>query len=88
MRYFGHERPADCSRPGARRDDARDQGRAWTQLFGMVSFELFGHFVNVVDENAAFFDQAMRLVGTLVGLPGLGAGTSEERIVVRAVRPE
>jgi AcrR family transcriptional regulator len=61
---------------------------AWTQLFGMVSFELFGHFVNVVDENAAFFDQAMRLVGTLVGLPGLGAGTSEERIVVRAVRPE
>jgi len=44
---------------------------AWTQLFGMVSFELFGHFVNVVDDNEAFFDQALRLIGSFVGLPGL-----------------
>ena len=45
---------------------------AWTQLFGMVSFELFGHFVNVVNDNAEFFDQAMRLVGGFAGLKGLG----------------
>lgn len=44
---------------------------AWTQLFGMVSFELFGHFVNVVDDNEAFFDQALRLVGAFVGFRGL-----------------
>lgn len=32
---------------------------AWTQLFGAVSFELFGHFENVVDERAALFDEML-----------------------------
>ncbi|MGO8875086.1 MAG: TetR/AcrR family transcriptional regulator [Acidimicrobiales bacterium] len=44
---------------------------AWTQLFGAVSFELFGHFANIVEDNEAFFEQALRLVGAFVGLRGL-----------------
>ena len=32
---------------------------AWTQLFGTVSFELFGHFENVVEERAALFDEML-----------------------------
>lgn len=32
---------------------------AWTQLFGAVSFELFGHFENVIDERAALFDEML-----------------------------
>jgi AcrR family transcriptional regulator len=33
---------------------------AWTQLFGAISFELFGHFRNVIDDLEAFFDHEMR----------------------------
>ncbi len=41
---------------------------AWTQLFGMLSFELFGHLVGSVDDNAAFFDYAAAAMGRFVGL--------------------
>lgn len=33
---------------------------AWTQLFGHISFELFGHFHNVITDTDAFFDLEMR----------------------------
>jgi len=33
---------------------------AWTQLFGMVSFELFGQTRNVIHEHAALFDARWR----------------------------
>jgi AcrR family transcriptional regulator len=33
---------------------------AWAQLFGSISFELFGHFHNVIAELDAFFDHQMR----------------------------
>ena len=29
---------------------------AWIQMFGVVSFELFGQFNNVIDARAEFFD--------------------------------
>ncbi|MGH1504558.1 MAG: TetR/AcrR family transcriptional regulator [Acidimicrobiales bacterium] len=32
---------------------------AWTQLFGHISFELFGQFTNTVDDLDAFFDRLM-----------------------------
>jgi AcrR family transcriptional regulator len=35
---------------------------AWIQLFGMLSFELFGQFNNVIDNRAEFFDHQMRAV--------------------------
>ncbi|MFF5506087.1 WHG domain-containing protein [Streptomyces roseolus] len=40
---------------------------AWTQLFGPVSFEVFGRFNRVVEDREAFFAAAERL-GREVGL--------------------
>jgi AcrR family transcriptional regulator len=42
---------------------------AWSGLFGLVSFELFGQFENVVTDQAAFFDHAAARLGLLTGLP-------------------
>jgi AcrR family transcriptional regulator len=42
---------------------------AWTQLFGMVSLELFGHYVGATTDFDAAFDYAMRTVARVVGLP-------------------
>lgn len=41
---------------------------AWTSLFGMIGFELFGHTNNVVVEHAAFFDDAADRLATVLGL--------------------
>jgi AcrR family transcriptional regulator len=41
---------------------------AWMQLFGALSFELFGQLNKVVEERAAFFEYQMRSVGRLVGM--------------------
>lgn len=41
---------------------------AWTQLFGMVSFELFGQFVGSVDPATHFFADATERMATFVGL--------------------
>lgn len=44
---------------------------AWAQLFGLISFELFGQFNNVVEERDEFFLHAARRLGENVGLlPG------------------
>jgi AcrR family transcriptional regulator len=40
----------------------------WLQLFGVVSFELFGQFNNVIDARAEFFDQQMELMAGLMGI--------------------
>jgi AcrR family transcriptional regulator len=42
---------------------------AWSALFGLVSFELFGQFHNVIDANADFFTAASVELATFVGLP-------------------
>jgi AcrR family transcriptional regulator len=42
---------------------------AWSGLFGLVSFELFGQFENVVTNRAAFFDHAAACLGRLTGVP-------------------
>jgi len=41
---------------------------AWTQLFGMLSWELFGQFVGSFDPAAAFFEHAIGELATFVGL--------------------
>lgn len=41
---------------------------AWTSLFGVVTFELFGHYENVVADRAAYFDDAMLRIARLAGL--------------------
>ncbi|MEV4457579.1 TetR/AcrR family transcriptional regulator [Microbispora sp. NPDC049633] len=42
---------------------------AWTGLFGMVSFELFGQFTNTITHRAELFDHNMTCLARLVGLP-------------------
>ena len=41
---------------------------AWTQLFGMISFELFGQFVGSFDPPDAFFGYAVAHFASFVGL--------------------
>jgi len=41
---------------------------AWMQLFGMVSFELFGQLNNTIEDRNAFFEHQMRAQATYVGL--------------------
>jgi AcrR family transcriptional regulator len=42
---------------------------AWTQLFGMISFELFGQFTGVVDPGEEFFHHAVEQMADFAGLP-------------------
>ncbi|KUN29872.1 TetR family transcriptional regulator [Streptomyces antibioticus] len=39
----------------------------WTQLFGLISFELFGHLRGVVEEPGEFFAQTVRETGAWLG---------------------
>jgi AcrR family transcriptional regulator len=41
---------------------------AWVQLFGTVSFELFGQLENAVGDKAAFFEHQMRAQADYIGL--------------------
>ncbi|MFE6688541.1 TetR/AcrR family transcriptional regulator [Streptomyces sp. NPDC057743] len=41
---------------------------AWAELFGLVSFELFGQFERVVDARDAFFERAVTRLARNVGL--------------------
>nr|WSW70768.1 TetR/AcrR family transcriptional regulator [Streptomyces sp. NBC_00995] len=41
---------------------------AWSQLFGLVSFEIFGQFNRVVEAREAFFRQAVTELARTVGL--------------------
>jgi AcrR family transcriptional regulator len=42
---------------------------AWTQLFGMISFELFGQLVGSADPSADFFSYAVDQMADLLTLP-------------------
>lgn len=46
----------------------------WASVIGVVSFEVFGQFENVVTDRDAFFDHAVVCLGTLIGLPPPSAG--------------
>ncbi|MER6238229.1 TetR/AcrR family transcriptional regulator [Streptomyces clavifer] len=49
---------------------------AWAQLFGLISFEVFGQFTRVVEERDPFFRRASRELARSVGLlDGRTAGT-------------
>jgi AcrR family transcriptional regulator len=43
---------------------------AWAGLFGLVGFELFGQFNNVITHRATFFDHAVQGLAVLIGLTG------------------
>jgi len=38
----------------------------WTEMFGAISYELFGHLHNVITDYEAFFNRQMRAAGRLV----------------------
>jgi AcrR family transcriptional regulator len=48
---------------------------AWTELFGCVGFELFGHYRGVVEARAEHLDAVALRTAAAVGLPGPGAPT-------------
>ena len=41
----------------------------WASVFGLVSFELFGQFENVVTDRGGYFDHAVICLGRVVGIP-------------------
>jgi len=43
---------------------------AWTQLFGSISFELFGQTRNVITDHDALFETSTRAMAAHIGLPG------------------
>ncbi len=45
--------------------------QAWTTLFGLISFELFGHTHNVIADHERYFDDAVDRLATLLGLPAV-----------------
>ena len=49
---------------------------AWTQLFGMISFELFGQLVGTMDPADEFFEEATAQMADFLGLPGPQAKAS------------
>jgi AcrR family transcriptional regulator len=55
--------------PGVPADAVVRALTAWTQLFGSVSFELFGHLEGIVKDADAVFDQAVTDMGAFVGIP-------------------
>ncbi|MEU9689736.1 TetR/AcrR family transcriptional regulator [Amycolatopsis japonica] len=45
---------------------------AWTQLFGMINFELFGQYVGSVDPSDAFFAHGVRQMAEFTGIKMTG----------------
>ena len=41
---------------------------AWAGVFGLISFELFGQFNNVITDRPAYFAHAVTSLGRLFGL--------------------
>ncbi|HEX3780360.1 MAG TPA: TetR/AcrR family transcriptional regulator [Pseudonocardiaceae bacterium] len=52
---------------------------AWTQLFGVISFELFGQLVGSVDPSGYFFDYAVDQMADYVGLRVHNRGRAQNR---------
>ena len=42
---------------------------AWASVFGLVSFELFGQFENVVTDRSGYFDHSVTCLGRVIGIP-------------------
>jgi AcrR family transcriptional regulator len=60
---------ADVIAPGAPEAMIARLLIAWTQLFGMISFELFGQLVGSADPADAFFGYAVEQMADFIGLP-------------------
>jgi AcrR family transcriptional regulator len=54
--------------PGVSETDLARAMIAWTELFGAISFELFGRFKNTITDLAAWYDHQARVLATFIGL--------------------
>jgi AcrR family transcriptional regulator len=63
------DRLREAMMPGLSDDVVARAVIAWTGVFGIVNFELFGQFNNVIEDRAALFDHNVRCLGRLIGLP-------------------
>ena len=52
---------------------------AWIQLFGLVSFEIFGQLNNTIEQTRAFFDYQMRAQAAYVGISTATERSTEQR---------
>ena len=55
--------------PGVPDDVAARALATWASVFGLVSFELFGQFENVVTDRNGYFDHAVSCLGGVIGIP-------------------
>jgi len=67
-------RLADLALPHAADEVVVRAVLAWTQLFGMISFELFGHFHRVIEDVGPVLERALLETGRLVGFPDPDVG--------------
>jgi len=51
----------------------------WAQLFGLISFELFGQFANSLDPADTFFEYAVERMADFLGLVGPGSPAGPTR---------
>ena len=64
-------RPVLQNTPASVPDDLIIRGlMAWTYLFGAISFEVFGHRHDIIDDPVSYFDYEMRTIATALGLTG------------------
>ena len=63
------QRLRDAVMPGVPDDVAATALTSWAGVFGVISFELFGQFNNVITDLPAYFDYAITSLARLVGLP-------------------
>ncbi len=66
------DRLAAAAFPGVDRTVAVRAVTAWTQLFGMISFDLFGHLEGVLVDKDAVFDLAVEDLADFIGLVAVG----------------
>jgi AcrR family transcriptional regulator len=55
--------------PGVSDEVAARALATWASVFGLVSFELFGQFENVVTDRGGYFDHAVSCLGRVIGIP-------------------
>ncbi|MFI6345675.1 TetR/AcrR family transcriptional regulator [Streptomyces sp. NPDC050560] len=71
------ERMVETFAPGLPPETAVAFTMAWAELFGLISFELFGQFEGVVLGRDAFFGHAVDRLADSVGLPAAGRPAGE-----------
>jgi AcrR family transcriptional regulator len=80
-------RVAKLVMPGASPRTAVRAIIAWTQIFGAISFELFGHLVGSIEDYAAFFDEAVMEMARFTGLAPPDSARSAPPSTSRGTRP-